>query len=423
MTALFEPLGQRSTYLRGLYLLLALPLGTAYFVGLVTGVSVGIGLVVVWVGVLILLAMAVLWRGLARFERLLAVSLLGASIDPAPPAVPPAEGIWNRVKALISDPFTWRSLVWLMLRFPLGVAAFVVIVVFVSLAVAGLASPVVILFTEEIELWSGYTIDRPVETWPLVLIGFISLVLTPHVVNGLAWVHRRGAEALLSRSARERAEELERRTTILEERTRLAQELHDAVGHTITVITLQAGAAGHVFEDDPEFARRTLGEIEASGRRALTELDRILGILREEEPADREPPPGIDRIDHLLADAHGAGLPVVATMSGPIEQVPDEIGRALYRILQEGLTNVLKHAGAVETGVTLAAGDGVVTMTVQNEAPTGPVPSDRRSIGFGRGLVGVRERVAAYGGTLQHGPTPEGGYCLEVVLRFTVESV
>ena len=422
MTALFGPLVQKRTYVRLVYLLLALPLGTAYFAGLVGGISAGFGLVIVWVGVPILVALAVGWRVMAGFDRRLTISLLGASIDPPPPALPEAEGIWNRVKALIGDPFTWRSLSWLILRFPLGIVSFVTVVVLLSLAGAGLASPVVILLTERIELWPDYFIDRPVETWPLVLVGLVALVLAPHAINALAGIHSRGAEVLLSRSARERTRELEQRTTVLEERTRLAQELHDAVGHTITVTTLQAGAAGHVFEDDPEFARRALGDIEASGRRALGELDRILGILRDDEAGDRSPPPGIGRIGRLLHDVRGTGLPVEMSQAGSIGAVPDEVGRALYRILQEALTNVLKHAGAVQTAVTLAVGEDKVNLTVRNEAPTEPTPIEENSFGSGRGLVGVEERTTAYGGTLQHGPTPDGGYRLEVVLPFTVES-
>ncbi len=425
MTALFGPFAQKRTYVRLVYLLFAFPLGVAYFVGLVGGIAVGNGLVIVWVGVPILVGVAAGWRALAGFERRLAISMLGASIDPTPSPLPEAEDIWGRVKALVGDPFTWRSLGWLFLRFPLGIISFVIIVVLLSVAGAGLSSPFVLRFAERVEVWPDFIIDRPVEAWPLVLFGLVVLVVMPHVINALAGIHRRGAEVLLGRSIREireRARELERRTTVLEERTRLAQELHDSIGHTITVTTLQAGAAGHVFEDDPEFARRALGEIEASGRRALSELDRILGILRDEEAGEREPPPGIDQIGRLFQDARGAGLPVEMAQSGPIAAVPDEVGRALYRILQEALTNVLKHAGAVETAVTLAVGEDKVSLTVLNEAPTGLTPTDEESSGSARGLIGVEERTIAYGGTLQHGPTPEGGYCLKVVLPFAVES-
>lgn len=416
MRELFTPWGRRSTYLRALYLLLALPLATAYFVGIVGGIAVGIALVAAWVGVPILLGVAVGWRAVARFERFVDVALLDAAIEPTPSALPDGDGVWGRIKDLAREPFTWTSLVWLLLRLPLAVVSFTALVTVVAVAGSGLTAPLVIVFTDSIELWSGMTLDRPVETWPLVLLGAVALLAIPHVVNGLAWIHARGSERFLNPTARQRAQVLERRTTVLEERTRLAQELHDSVGHTITATTLLAGAAGHVFEDDPEFARRALGEIERSGRRAMGELDRILGILRDDESADREPPPGIDQIDALIDAARAAGLTVEMTMTGSVDSIPNEQGRALYRILQEALTNVMKHAGPVSTTVTLAIGADAVQLRVDNAAPAEPGRSEGSPPGSKRGLVGVAERVDAYSGSLKHHPTSQGGYQVDVVL-------
>jgi signal transduction histidine kinase len=414
MRAVFAPWGRKSTYVRASYLLLALPLATAYFFGLVVGVSAGVGLVIV--GIPILLAVAVGWRAVARFERFLGIGLLGAVIEPTPPALPEGGGVWDRVKALVVEPFTWTSLVWLSLRFPLAIVSFVTLVTLLAVAGSGLTAPLTIVFTERIELWSGTILERPVETWPLVLVGLVALLVVPHVVNGWAWVHARGSEKLLNPTARQRAQQLQKRTTVLEERTRLAQELHDAVGHTITATTLQAGAAGHVFEDDPEFARRVLRDIETSGRRALGELDRILGVLRDDEVADRQPPPGLGEIDALVNDARAAGLTIDWTLTGSSDMVPKEQGRALYRILQEALTNVMKHAGPVETTVTVAIGTDVVVLRVDNAAPSKPRPTQEPVPGSQRGLAGVKERVSAYGGTLEYHPTPAGGYHVEVLL-------
>jgi signal transduction histidine kinase len=380
-------------------------------------------LVAAWVGVPILLGVAVGWRAVARFERFVDVALLDAAIEPTPSALPDGDGVWGRIKDLAREPFTWTSLVWLLLRLPLAVVSFTALVTVVAVAGSGLTAPLVIVFTDSIELWSGMTLDRPVETWPLVLLGAVALLAIPHVVNGLAWIHARGSERFLNPTARQRAQVLERRTTVLEERTtvleertRLAQELHDSVGHTITATTLLAGAAGHVFEDDPEFARRALGEIERSGRRAMGELDRILGILRDDESADREPPPGIDQIDALIDAARAAGLTVEMTMTGSVDSIPNEQGRALYRILQEALTNVMKHAGPVSTTVTLAIGADAVQLRVDNAAPAEPGRSEGSPPGSKRGLVGVAERVDAYSGSLKHHPTSQGGYQVDVVL-------
>jgi signal transduction histidine kinase len=422
MRALFAPWGRKSTYVRLFYLLLALPLATAYLVGVVVGLAAGIALVSAWVGIPILLAVAVGWRAVARFERSVDIALLDAAIEPTPPALPDGASIWGRVKALAREPFTWTSLVWLVARFPLAIASFVTVVVVAGFAAAGLTAPLTIVFTERIELWSGMFLDRPVETWPLVVAGLVALVAFPHVVDGWAWVHARGAEKLLNPTARQRALQLQRRTTVLEERTRLAQELHDAVGHTITAVTVQAGAAGHVFDDDPEFARRALGDIETSGRRALGELDRILGILRDDESADRQPAPGLDEIKTLIDDARGAGLTIDLTLTGSPDMVPNEQGRALYRILQEALTNVMKHAGPVETTVTLAIGADAVVLRVNNAAPSEPRTTQEPVPGSQRGLIGVEERVAAYRGTLEHHPTSEGGYQVEVVLPLPAPS-
>ena len=415
MKELFGPLVQRRTYSGLVYLLLALPLGIEYFSALVAGVATGVSTVVVWIGIPILFAMAVLWRAAARFERHLAMTLLGADIAPLPPPIPAADTIWRRTKALFTESFTWRSLAWLLLRFPLGVCSFVLVVVFVSVGAAGVGAPVALLFTDRIELWSDTYLESPGEALAMVAVGAAVLVLAAHVINGLAALHRRGVEILLRQSATERAKKLQQRTTILEERTRLAQELHDAVGHTVTAATLQAGAAGHVFEDDPEFARQALKEIEESGRRALGELDRILGIMREEE-TNRAPPPGLDSMDSLVANTRRAGVPVRLHTTGRLDSVSPEVGRALYRIAQEALTNVMKHAGSVETEVSVDAMPREVKLTVQNEAPSQSRPASSSELSAGRGLVGVRERVNAYGGTLFARVTESGGFFLEVTL-------
>ena len=421
---LVEPLVRRRTYLRLLYLLLAFPLGIAYFVGLVTGISTGIGLTIVWVGVPILLGLAIAWRGVARMERRLAILLLGAEIESPPPLIPTGGSIWGRVKALFREAHTWTSLLWLLLRFPLGIAGFVTLITLVSFGLAAIASPFIILFTPwPVELWDNVIVIYTVQgTIPLVAIGAVTLVVTAHVVNGLAWIHSRGAEALLGPSQRERMRQLQQRTAVLEERTELGRELHDSIGHTITVNTLQAGAAQEVFDDNPEFARNVLGDIADSGRRAMDELDRALQVLGEDRPSEREPAPELDQIERLLADARSAGLPVKLQLNGTTAQVPAEMGRSLYRILQEALTNVMRHAGQVETMVALSVEPDHVTLVVDNVAPRLPSSVPERKAGTGRGLVGIRERVALFDGKLLYGPTADAGFSLEVVFPLAVGS-
>ena len=379
---------------------------------------------IVWVGVPILLGMAIAWRGVARMERQLAISLLGAEIASPAPVIPNGRSIADRVKALFRESHTWTSLLWLMLRFPLGIIDFVLLVTLMSIGLSGIASPFIILFSPfPINLWDdGIVIDSVLGTVPLVVIGVVTLLVTAHVVNGLAWIHSRGAEALLGPSQRERLRELQERAAVLEERTDLSREVHDSIGHTITVNTLQAGAARQVFDDDPEFARNVLGDIEDSGRRALDELDQALDVLRENRPAEREPAPGLDQIEQLLADVRSAGLPVKLQLNGPTAPVPPEMGRSLYRILQEALTNVMRHAGLVETTVAFSVNDDHVTLLVENVASRQPSSAPERTAGPGRRLVGLRERVAIFDGKLVHGPTPAGGFGLQVVLPLAVGS-
>ena len=166
MNLLFGSLIRRRTYLRLLYLLLAFPLGTAYFVGLVSGISTGLGLVIVWVGVPILLGMAIAWRGVARMERQLAILLLGAEIASPAPVIPNGRSIADRVKALFRESHTWTSLLWLMLRFPLGIIDFVLLVTLMSIGLSGIASPFIILFSPfPINLWDdGIVIDSVLGT-------------------------------------------------------------------------------------------------------------------------------------------------------------------------------------------------------------------------------------------------------------------
>jgi signal transduction histidine kinase len=419
LEAFVEPLFKRRTYTRLLYLLLlAFPLGILYFVILVTGISLGISLLVIWIGVPILLGMAIAVRAAARLERFFAVELLGAEIDPPTPLIPTDSSMLGRMRGLFRDPHTWSSTLWLFVLFPLGILDFVVLVTLVAVGLSALATPFIVLFTPvPIVLWSGLIeIDTLVGTIPLVLIGMAVLLLTAQVVNGLAWIHMRGAELLLGPSRRERLHELEQRTAVLEERTELGREMHDSIGHTITVNTLQAGAARQVFDDDPEFARGVLGDIEESGRRALDELDQTLRVLRDNGKAERRPAPGLDQLEGLVADSRAAGLPLQLRMSGDTATIPLDMGRSIYRILQEGLTNVMRHAGPVETTVTLAVEAGQVRLAVENAAPGQKPELAERTGRAGRGLVGIRERVAIFDGELEYGPTADAGYRLAVTI-------
>jgi len=250
--------------------------------------------------------------------------------------------------------------------------------------------------------------------WMMPAIGILLVPAAAWVVRAWALLEGQLAKALLGPSARQQREHLQRRTRVLEERTRLAHELHDAVGHTLTMIVVQAGAGRHVFDKDPDFARSALDNIETSGRRALTELDRILGILRDEgDRAERAPRAGLAQIHELIDSTAETGLPVTLTTEGDLADLPVDVSGTAYRVVQEGLTNVVRHAGMVPTTVVIRMADDTVAAEVLNDAPPdGENGSTVAGTGGGRGLAGLRERVGILGGRVEAGPREEGGYRL-----------
>ncbi|MFG3507743.1 sensor histidine kinase [Streptomyces sp. NPDC047821] len=193
------------------------------------------------------------------------------------------------------------------------------------------------------------------------------------------------------------------------ERTRIAREMHDIIGHNLSVITGLADGGAYAAAKSPERAAEALGAIATTSRQALTELRRLLDVLRDEPPgtaADRSPQPALTDLDRLLDGVRAAGLPVRLTTHGTPEALPAGRQLTVYRVIQEALTNTLKHAGPAATAtVDLTYGDGV-TVTVTDTGRGAP------GTGHGRGLTGMRERAALYNGTLGAGPLPQppGGW-------------
>jgi len=214
-----------------------------------------------------------------------------------------------------------------------------------------------------------------------------------------------------------RAEELraaEAREAVAEERTRIARELHDVVAHSVGVMVVQAGAARHIAERDPARAAEALGTIERVGRESLQELRRVLGVLRSgpDDTTGTAPQPDLAALDELLARCADAGLAVDLAVDGTPRPVPAGIGLTAYRIVQESLTNVLKHAATRTASVSLAYRPEEIAIEVSDDgrgaaAAVGPA---------GHGLAGMRERAATCGGSLVAGPRPGGGFRVRVVL-------
>ncbi|MFV2039976.1 MAG: sensor histidine kinase [Acidimicrobiales bacterium] len=418
MKSFFGPLGRVSTYARMAYLLLGLPLGIAYFTFLVTAISVGLGLVIVWVGVVILFAAMLAWRALGGFERGLSAALLGVPIQSPPSPITAEMSRTGKVRALLTDSYTWRSLLWLMIRFPMGVLGFVLVVVLLSVSFALLAAPASIFLDGHEHSDFGWLADLPEYLiWLLPIGGVFLVVASAHIISGLGDLYGLLARPLLGPSAAKQRADLQERTDVLEERTLLAHELHDSVGHTLTMMVVQAGAGGHVFDRDPEFGRRALQNIEVSGRRAMGELDRILGIMRDDADPERHAQPTLGQVPNLIQEMTAAGARVSLTDEVAVKDLPAEVSRSGYRIIQEALTNVLKHAGPVPTEVRISRSGGALEIDVTNGPPhdSGLLEAGKPAMG-GRGITGIRERVAMLGGSAEIGPRPDGGYRVRVSL-------
>jgi signal transduction histidine kinase len=240
---------------------------------------------------------------------------------------------------------------------------------------------------------------------------------TSLLVLTVAWLAGENVRARRTRwsALQERAQrlELEReeraRQAVDEERMRIARELHDVVAHSMSVIAVQAGVAHHVIDTRPELAKQALGTIETTSRAALVELRRMLGLLRRRGDTEDSlaPAPGLEDLHALGTGFADAGLTVSIDMSGDASLVPRGLQLSAYRIVQESLTNALKHGGASAT-VHVASSAGGVVVEVSDPGKRGR-PSASAS-GAGQGLVGMRERVALFNGVLDAGPDPAGGF-------------
>jgi signal transduction histidine kinase len=219
-------------------------------------------------------------------------------------------------------------------------------------------------------------------------------------------------------AAERRADQLERereqkaREAVSEERARIARELHDVVGHSVSVMTVQASAVRRRLKPDQDREREALEVVEQTGREALAEMRRLVGVLRRPEEAPAlAPQPSLEHLDRLVAQARESGLPVGLSIEGEPTQLPPGVDLTAYRLVQEGLTNAIKHARATQADVLVRYGEGVVEILVTDNGSGGGDGG-----GGGHGLVGMRERVAVYGGELDAGPRPEGGYTLHARL-------
>jgi signal transduction histidine kinase len=243
----------------------------------------------------------------------------------------------------------------------------------------------------------------------LATVLFSGTALVAWVLGDSMRYRRAYLTALEDRAARlERERDAQAQIAAAAERARIARELHDVIAHNVSVMVVQADGAGYALRRDPDRAGQALAAISRTGRQALAEMRRLLGVLRsDDQQADLAPQPGLEQLRELLDQAREAGMSVSFTLEGPVRPLPEGAELAAYRVVQESLTNTRKHGGLAATAaVTLRYEPNGLLLQVTDDGLGAAAAAD----GPGHGLTGMRERVEMYGGTVRAGPLPSGGY-------------
>ncbi|MDZ5660212.1 sensor domain-containing protein [Nocardioides sp. S-58] len=394
------------------YAVLGVPLAAGY-AALFAALLGSAVLAVYGVGIVLVVLVLMVVRGCGGWERALARRFAGVDVPDAP-AVRHDRGVVRRLRLVVTSGSTWRTLAWL------GVRVLVSAAVLAALVLTGAAAAVLLAYS--------YSLDLPRH----LLLDLLSVVLAAgcvlvavHVLDlatrGLAVV----APTLLGAGAEERIAAMRRASVRVAGRTAVARDLHDTIGHSLTASLVQAEAAQRALAPrdgngsepvDLEFARAAMGHIEDNTRQALAELDRALAVLGDPSRAGDldEQPPDLRDVAGLLAGLGDAGLEVELSLGVPAPALPQEVSRLAYRVVQEGTTNVLRHAGLVATRIDVVDGGDRIVVRLRNAAGRRtPAPPGRNG---GHGLAGLRERAEELGGSLHAGPTEDGGFELVVEL-------
>jgi signal transduction histidine kinase len=302
------------------------------------------------------------------------------------------------------------TLTYVTIGYPLGPNWLALIIAFFNIVLSGhrLVAVVGLIAGYVVSLWLRPVIGT--ESWPSVgvAVGLAAWLLV--LLFAAEFARARSERAL--EAARIEAEERRRRAS--EERLRIARELHDALGHHLSLINVQAGVALHINEELPEQARSALGAIREASKEALAELRSVLDILRrEDEQAPRSPTPSLGRLDGLVSQARAAGLTISTETVGNARPLPFGVDVAAFRIVQEALTNVSRHAGNAAATVRITYGEHDVVVQVDDD---GRGVAEQAKLRAGSGIPGMRERATALGGELDAGPRPDGGFRVEARL-------
>ncbi|WBQ02338.1 sensor histidine kinase [Kribbella sp. CA-293567] len=394
-----------STYLRWVYLLLGAALVLAF-------ILVDSALVALIDGLALPKVLSVILVVLVAATPPLVLGML--------PAVREVEGI--AVESLLGVRFeerplgpsrTWpqrrRTAAWFCLHLAAGGFVGVLSTIVFGLGGVLLAAPFRSPGSHELMPSLDYRVTgRWTDFWmpAATIAAIVALIL---LSAGIGALLAAAAPRLLGPTPAERIELLERRTATLAERNRLARELHDSVGHTLSLVTIQAAAARRVLATDPAFAETALAAMETSARAALADLDHVLGLLRDDRRpgAATAPQATLGNLDRLVEATRAGGIAVGVRRTGDLEQLPAAVSREAYRIVQEGLTNAIRHAGRpadeVSVEVLISLDKSGLLLELANPVTVGTADHS----GGGRGLAGIRERVAVLRGTVEAGPVAD----------------
>jgi signal transduction histidine kinase len=392
---------QPATWRNVLYLLLSLPLGAAYFAVLAAGLGAGAALAVVVVGLVVLGLTLWAWRGMAALERLLARLLLDVRIHP--PADRDRGLPWlRRAELWIRDPVTWKSLVYLLAKLPMGLVAFALLAFlgFSSLVLA--VAPAIVAFTPVI--FFGWEMETPAQALPFVPLGLVATLVSLHLFNGLAWLYGVFARVMLGPSTvelRERVAGLRDASARIlaaadDERRRIERDLHDGAQQRLVALNLTLGVAESRVATDPEAATALIAQAREEALQAVKELRELARGIHPALLADR----GLGAALEALA----ARAPVpVEVLGTPRRRLPPAVEATAYYITAEALTNIAKYAEATTATVVLDADRHRLRVEVRDDGVGGA------HAGTGGGLHGLSDRVEALDGHFElHSPPGEG---------------
>ena len=389
------------SYRNLLYLALALPLGVAYVAVLAAGLSAGAGLAVILIGLGVLLATLFALRAMAAVERALARELLRVPIHP------PIEGgidvPWpQRIQQWLRDPVTWKSLVFLLGKLPMGIVAWGLISLLGTTALVLVLAPVIVAFTPVI--FFGWEIDNPAQALLGVPVGIVLLLCCLHLFNGLAWLYGVCARVMLGPSTvdlRARVEGLRDASARIlaaadDERRRIERDLHDGAQQRLVALNVLLGVVETKLPSDPQAAAPLVARAREEAQEAVKELRELARGIHPALLADR----GLAAALEALA----ARAPFSVRITGvPDHRLPAAVEATAYFITAEALTNVAKYAGAASASVDLHEERGRLRVTVRDDGAGGADPA------LGTGLRGLRDRVAALDGRFEVHSVPGEG--------------